>query len=139
MMLLLLYKSYKHVVACLTCILFHGPNKITLSVCLFYFPLSWKYEPVDRSRFLLLISGRDLRKRKGNVAFSVGSMIHTATLRWLTWEREDSATMNWNRWMRDGRVFVVRFPVRVFKSLVYAFQRDAYQKIHNTLMVHNVR
>ena len=27
-------KSYKYVVACLTCILFHGPNKLTLSVCL---------------------------------------------------------------------------------------------------------
>ena len=33
-MLFWLYKSYNYVVACLTCILFHGPNKITQSACL---------------------------------------------------------------------------------------------------------
>ena len=31
---ILIVKSYKYVVACLACILFHWPNKITLSVCM---------------------------------------------------------------------------------------------------------
>ena len=38
-MLFWLYKSYKYVVACLACIIFHGTNKITLSVCLFVFAM----------------------------------------------------------------------------------------------------